>query len=335
MSSLTLKGNYTSEYISYEIGLTKQARYIEVLVEDEYDIPFWSDLLNLDNKGLKFRISPYSCNENRDFVLTKGKGNILAKRDHFGPNLIACIDSDYDYLLPNSSAIAEFMNKSPYILQTYTYSVENYICHASTLASVCVKVTKVYDIPFQFDSFLTSFSQIIYDLFLWSVLAKKKDENDYLQVFKETARVNQIINDSNAVSILHSLKSQVHRKIMMLKDEGRYDADEVAALGEELQSKGLTKDNCYLFMCGHTLNDMLLKSLLKPLCKELSKAHADSILNSESGSDEQRNKLRHYDRLIRGSVESYLSSNFEYKKSCELFPKLKQQIDSLIGLITQ
>lgn len=334
MSSLTLKGNYTSEYISCEMALTKQARYVEVLVEDEYDIPFWSDLLNLDNKGIKFRISPYSCNENRDFVLTKGKGNILAKREHFGPNLIACLDSDYDYLLPNNSAIAEFMNTSPYILQTYTYSVENYICYASTLASVCVKVTKVYDIPFQFESFLISFSQIIYDLFLWSVLAKKKDENDYLQVFKETVRVNQIINDSNAVSVLHSLKAQVHRKIAMLKNEGRYDADEVAATAEELQSKGLTKDNCYLFMSGHTLNDMLLKSLLKPLCKELSKAHAESILNSESGSDEQRNKLRHYDRLIRGSVESYLSSNFEYKKSCELFPKLKQQVDTLMGLIS-
>ena len=58
-----------------------------------------------------------------------------------GRSLIACVDSDYDFLLQGATKVSHRINKSPYILQTYGYAIENFHCFADSLHEVCVQAT--------------------------------------------------------------------------------------------------------------------------------------------------------------------------------------------------
>lgn len=58
-----------------------------------------------------------------------------------GRSLIACVDSDYDFLLQGATNTSRKINRNKYIFQTYTYAIENYHCFAESLHEVCVQAT--------------------------------------------------------------------------------------------------------------------------------------------------------------------------------------------------
>ena len=58
-----------------------------------------------------------------------------------GRSLIACVDSDYDFLLQGATNTSRKINRNRYIFQTYTYAIENYHCFAESLHEVCVQAT--------------------------------------------------------------------------------------------------------------------------------------------------------------------------------------------------
>lgn len=41
-----------------------------------------------------------------------------------GRSLIACVDSDYDFLLQGATNTSRKINRNRYIFQTYTYAIE-------------------------------------------------------------------------------------------------------------------------------------------------------------------------------------------------------------------
>ena len=41
-----------------------------------------------------------------------------------GRSLIACVDSDYDFLLQGATNVSRKINRNPYIFQTYGYAIE-------------------------------------------------------------------------------------------------------------------------------------------------------------------------------------------------------------------
>lgn len=83
---------------------------------------------------------------------------------HLGENMIACVDSDYDYLLQGRTQTSRYIINSPYVLQTYAYAIENYHCYAEGLHEVCVTATlndhKLIDFP----AFMKLYSEIAYPL---------------------------------------------------------------------------------------------------------------------------------------------------------------------------
>jgi hypothetical protein len=122
-----------SEFVAAANALRpKSAKHrIVAYVESYDDISFWRSLFDeYENEKYHFEVMlPARSN------LSKGKKqammNMLGKA--FGKNMIACVDSDYDYLLQGATSTSRNMIENPYILHTYTYAIENYQCYAESL----------------------------------------------------------------------------------------------------------------------------------------------------------------------------------------------------------
>ena len=164
-----LTENLSSLYIGAANSLKpKQAkRKIVAYVESYDDISFWRSLLaEYENDKRYFEVMLPSRSS-----LAKGKKSVLMNElgSRLGENMIACVDSDYDYLLQGRTQTSRYIINSPYVLQTYAYAIENYHCYAEGLHEACVTATlndhKLIDFP----AFMKLYSEIAYPLFIWSV----------------------------------------------------------------------------------------------------------------------------------------------------------------------
>lgn len=321
--------NYNSEYVRQSGRLTGNRHIVEVWVEDEYDVPFWNDLLD-KYKNITFRITPY-----RHKSLNKGKGNILKYAHLLGANLIACVDSDYDYLLPQSSEAGKELNRNPYILQTYTYAVENYNCHPSTLGKICINAT-LENSDFDFVSFFKEFSKAIYPLLVWSLMLRSQKINGELTFndFKNIIDFNSNITNENKNGIIESIRLRIRRKTSEYMENYPDIYMGMQSFEKELAGKGVKQDNCFLFINGHILQDLITQRLLIPICKEIVNRHIQTIFRSKGTMNEKERKKAHYDNITRRSLNVLLASNFEYKEFSKLYAsKLRPRIDRLVELL--
>ena len=77
---------------------------------------------------------------------TKGKKSALRsciEHNGLGKSLIACVDSDYDWLLQGVTQTSREIISNPYVIQTYAYAIENYQCWAGSLHQICVQCTLI------------------------------------------------------------------------------------------------------------------------------------------------------------------------------------------------
>ena len=114
----SLRHNLTSAYLdaAHKFSSKKGRRRIVAYVESYDDIAFWRSL-------------------------AKGKKMVLMNTlntTELGRSLIACVDSDYDFLLQGATNVSRKINRNPYIFQTYGYAIENFHCFAESLHEVCV-----------------------------------------------------------------------------------------------------------------------------------------------------------------------------------------------------
>ena len=94
-----LTENLSSLYIGAANSLKPKhaRRKVVAYVESYEDISFWRSLLaDYENENLYFEVMLPSANS-----LAKGKKTVLMNQlgKQLGENMIACVDSDYDYLL--------------------------------------------------------------------------------------------------------------------------------------------------------------------------------------------------------------------------------------------
>ena len=74
--------------------------------------------------------------------------------------MIACVDSDYDYLLQGRTNTSRYIIENPYVMQTYAYAIENYHCYAEGLHEICVMATLNDHKLINFPEFMKLYSQI-------------------------------------------------------------------------------------------------------------------------------------------------------------------------------
>ena len=281
-----LTENLSSLYIEAANSLRpkKARRKIVAYVESYDDISFWRALLaDYEDNTRYFEVMLPSQDS-----LAKGKKTVLMNHlgKQLGENMIACVDSDYDFLLQGATNVSRKINRNPYIFQTYGYAIENFHCFAESLHEVCVQATLNDRHILDFPAFLKRYSQIAYPLFLWNVWFYRRHDTHTFPMYDFNSYVRlQEINLRHPYSVLDAMQRTVSAKLSEMETRFPQYIEDVDRLGEELRKLGLVPDNTYLYMQGHHIMDCVVLKLLIPVCTVLRRRKLNawqSIANSSA-----------------------------------------------------
>ena len=305
----------------------RAAQRIIAYVESYDDISFWRSVFNeYESDRIHFEIMLPARTK-----LTKGKKqammNMLGKA--YGRNMIACVDSDYDYLLQGATSTSQQMLENKYILHTYAYSIENYRCYADSLKQVCVLCTQNDSNVIDFKEFFKLYSRICYPLFVWNVLLYRKRDTKTMSMlhFCEIVRLSSFTIDKPAYS-LQQLSNRVKHNIKMLEKQFPELKEEYKKLDEELASLGISPDETYFYIQGHHIMNGVTMRVLQPVCRYLRCKREAEIERFAYHRQQYNNELASY-RHSQCDVATMLCKNTDYKNATP-YKRLKADIERLL-----
>ena len=331
----SLKHNLTSAYLDAARRLSpRQARRkIVAYVESYDDVAFWRTLLSeFETEELYFQVMLPSSKS-----LAKGKKMVLTnlfRAEQFGDSLIACVDSDYDYLMQGTTELSKNINENPYILQTYTYAIENYQCYAESLHEVCVQATLNDRVLIDFPLFFRQYSQVVHPLFVWNVaFYRRRDTNTFpMHELHELTRLSQEVNLKNPGALLDTVQQNVDKRLKRLNKRFAYMQPEVAALDKELEALGVTPENTYLYMQGHHIMDNVVMKLLTPVCTQLRREREEEIKRLGKGRwEHMQNELACYENSILPPAVM-LRKNDDYR-SLHLYERMRNDVRRFLEIV--
>jgi len=325
-----LTDNLNSDYLNaFSALLSKQSNErILVYVESDEDIAFWNHIL-----------TPFGKTHHLDFDiqlpiregLEKGKTAVLKFFPNTGSHLILCVDSDYDYLRQNATETSRKINQNDCVFQTYTYAIENYFGYHESLHALCVNATKNHKQKIDFHKLMEVYSNLIYELFVWSVyLNRHQNENIFpLSDFCETIKIlGRADVNENFQTVLKDVEIRIEEKLIWLKAKYFTENQEIQKFKEQLKQLGVERKNTYLFAHGHTIKDNVILMFLKPICQILKDAKCREIRNHAENSKEIKNQINQYKNQCY-SIETILDNNTEFK-SCFLYTKIESDLEQFI-----
>ncbi len=327
-----LTENLSSLYIGAANSLKpkRARRKIVAYVESYDDISFWRSLLaDYEDESRYFEVMLPSQSS-----LAKGKKTVLMNRlgTQLGNNMIACVDSDYDYLLQGKTQTSRYINECPYVLQTYAYAIENYHCYAEGLHEVCVMATLNDHLLIDFPAFMRVYSQIAYPLFIWSVWFYRKHilSEFSLLDFCSYVKLDQV-STRHPENSLQIMAKKVNRKLRDLEHRHPDALQEIEDMKTEFKRLGVFPDNTYMFIQGHHIMDNVIMRLLIPVCTVLRREREQQIHDLAAHDIQLHNELTNYQRSQLG-VEVVIHKNTNYKNS-PLYKKIQQDVERFLQLL--
>lgn len=325
MAPSSIISNLNSDYFAASSALLPQNAPPRVLVyvESEEDIAFWRDILHPFEAGkFKFEINLPSAT-----TLEKGKASVLKLKNNVGKHFILCVDSDYDYLLQQRTTTSSVINSSPYIFQTYAYAIENLRCYSQSLRLVCTQSVKSDKLNIDFDELLQKYSQVIYDLLIWSLAFEINGDKHSLtfstmtQLIGVSGRVN--VNQQGATQ-LEKIQRAAEAAVAQFELNHPNILSQIGSLKVALAELGLQKDNAYLFIQGHILEDNFVLPFLQSQTRTIQSNEEDKIGRKAAHGTQKAGELNKY-RNGLVPVETCLKLNTAYK-SCFLSQKIHQDL---------
>lgn len=327
-----LTDNLSSLYIgaANKLKPKKAKRKIVAYVESYDDISFWRDLLSeYEDDNVYFEVMLPSQSS-----LAKGKKTVLMNKlgPQLGENMIACVDSDYDYLLQGRTNTSRYMIECPYVLQTYAYAIENYHCYADGLHDVCVTATLNDHKLIDFKGFMQAYSLIAWPLFLWSVWFYRRHilAEFSLLDFCSFVKLEQVSTRYPEKSLEHMAK-KVEKKLRDLERKHPEAKHEIEEMKKELPNLGVTPDSTYMFIQGHHIMDNVVLRLLIPVCTILRREREQQIHELAIHSLQLHNELTNYQRSQVG-VELVIHKNTNYKSSPQ-YKMIQRDVEKLLKRI--
>ncbi len=325
-----LKENLNSAYFgaAHKLYSRKARKRIIAYVESYDDIAFWRNLLEkYETEEFCFQVMLPSATS-----LSKGKKMVLINTlntEELGRNLIACVDSDYDYLLQEATRTSRKINRSRYIFQTYAYAIENLRCYADSLHEVCVQATLNDRHIIDFKEFLKQYSRIIYPLFVWSVFFYRKHDTHTFPIH-EFCHCTGLYDVK--LSKIQECLSAVQNRVQLRRDRLCKDypshLPKIKELENELSLLGVTPDNTYLFIQGHHLEKNVVLKVLSAVCGVLRREREREIRELAEHNIQFRNELTGYQNS-QINVELILKRNTGYRKMF-LFKKIEKDIEAFL-----
>lgn len=308
----------------------RTAQRIIAYVESYDDISFWRSVFNeYESEKVHFEIMLPARTK-----LTKGKKqammNMLGKA--YGRNMIACVDSDYDYLLQGATSTSRQMLGNKYILHTYAYAIENFRCYADSLKQVCVLCTQNDSNVIDFKEFFKLYSRICYPLLVWNILLYRKQDTRTMSMLKfcEIVRLTSFTVGKPAYS-LQQLSYRVNHNIKLLEQQFPELIKEHEELQKEFTALGIHPDETYFYIQGHHIMNSVVMRVMHPVCRHLRNQREEEIGRLAYHRQQYNNELASY-RHSQCDVALMLSKNTDYK-SAPPYLRLKADIEKLLKTI--
>ena len=309
----------------------KNARHrIIAYVESSDDISFWRSVFDeYEDERFHFEVMlPARTN------LTKGKKRAMMNLlgNAYGKNMIACVDSDYDYLLQGSTSTSRQLIGNKYILHTYAYAIENLKCNSDSLKQICVLSTLNDSNVINFEEFFKIYSLICFPLFAWNILLYRKNDTNTMSMLKfcEIVRLTSFTVGKPAYS-LQQLEKRVKHNIELLEKEFPQLIPEHKELLKELPTLGATPEETYFYIQGHHIMNNVVLRVLNPVCRQLRNKRETEILRLAYHRQQYSNELSSY-RHSQCDVALMLSKNTNYKNT-NPYRRLKADIEKLLAEI--
>ena len=327
--SSTLKDNLNSRYFEAANALTsKQARRrIVAYVESYDDIYFWRTVLSrFEDEHRYFEVMLPSHKK-----LERGKKSVLMNfvGECIGPDMIACVDADYDYMLQGATPQSQKVLESPYVFHTYAYAIENMQCYAPSLHDVCVAVTLNDHRIFDFLDYLRQYSEAVFPLFVWSVWAYRTGNHNRfsLQDFNR-------VSDPGGFNVLEPQKSidhlrrKVGTKVHQLQVEFPENKEDYLKTKESIKSLGVTPQTTYLYIQGHHLFDNVIVPILNKVCNRLRQEREDEIYHMARHHTQRLNEMSCYEHSLQ-DIRQMLKKNTGYQQSSH-FQQIQQDVEAFL-----
>ncbi|MBR5540829.1 MAG: DUF4435 domain-containing protein [Bacteroides sp.] len=327
-----LSDNLSSLYIGAANRLKPKnaRRRIVAYVESYDDVSFWHSVFaDFEDETCYFEVMLPSNKS-----LCKGKKSVLMNQlgSRLGQNMVACVDSDYDYLLQGVTSTSRQINNSRYVFQTYAYAIENYQCYAESLHEACVAAT-LNDHPLiDLVSFMTMYSQIAYPLFVWSVwFYRKRNLNEFsLMDYCSYVRLDHV-SVHHPEQCLLAMEKRVYNKLRDLEKKHPEALEEIEAMKSEFACLGVVPENTYMFIQGHHIMESVVMKVLTPICNALRREREDEIKRLAEHHTQFRNELTSYERRLL-NVDVVLRKHTGFKES-PVYKKLENDIREFLKRI--
>lgn len=289
-----LSAQLNSAYIAAASRLEgRRARPRAVAYVESYDdILFWRDVLTRAAPHVQFEVVLPSR-------VTLGRGKKIALANRLGPHMIACVDADYDVLMQGATPTSAMVCRSPHVLHTGVYAIENLQCHAEVLHRVCVMATLNDRELFDFRAFLQAFSRTVHPLLVWNVWAYRYGFYTQFSLtdFARTVELREV-QLHHPERMIEALRRRVNRQIATLQRRFPQARATYKPLRDELEQLGVTPDKTYLYMRGHDLVDVVLGPLLAVVCDNLRREREREINQLACHAVQQQNELAAYRHAV-------------------------------------
>ena len=327
-----LTENLSSLYIGAANRLKpKKARNrIVAYVESYDDVAFWRSIFaDFEDENFYFEVMLPSNKS-----LCKGKKSVLMNKlgSRLGQNMVACVDSDYDYLLQGVTSTSRQINESRYVFQTYAYAIENHLCYAESLHEVCTMATLNDRKLVDFVGFMTLYSQIAYPLFIWSVwFYRQRNLNEFsLMDFCAYVRLDKV-SVRQPEECLIAMDKRVKNKLRELEKRHPQALEEIEAMKAEFTYLGVTPENTYMFIQGHHIMESVTMKILTPVCNALRREREEEIKRLAEHHVQFRNELTCYERSLL-PVDVVLKKQTGFKDS-SVYKMLEKDIREFLKRI--
>ena len=327
-----LTDNLSSLYIGAANRLKpKKARNrIVAYVESYDDVAFWRSIFaDFEDENFYFEVMLPSNKS-----LCKGKKSVLMNKlgSRLGQNMVACVDSDYDYLLQGVTSTSRQINESRYVFQTYAYAIENHQCYAESLHEVCTMATLNDRKLVDFVGFMTLYSQIAYPLFIWSVwFYRQRNLNEFsLMDFCAYVRLDKV-SVRQPEECLIAMDKRVKHKLRELEKRHPQALEEIEAMKAEFTYLGVTPENTYMFIQGHHIMESVTMKILTPVCNALRREREEEIKRLAEHHVQFRNELTCYERSLL-PVDVVLKKQTGFKDS-SVYKMLEKDIREFLKRI--
>ena len=319
-----LKENINSQYFQAANALMpkKSRRRIVAYVESYDDIYFWRTVLGpFEDDTRYFEVMLPSKQ-----TLNRGKKSVLMNfiEGQTGPDMIACVDADYDYVMQGITPSSKKILESPYVFHTYVYAIENYQCFAPSLHDVCVAVTLNDHRIFDFRDYFQQFSEAIFPLFVWSVWCYRTGNYPHFSItdFNRICDPGSFAIQTPEVS-LQNLRRKAFHRVRELQRKYPGNKEAYLKLKDELLALGITPQTTYLYIQGHHLFDAVVAPILTKVCSLLRQERQNEISRSHAHGTQKRNEMSCYENS-RQDIKAMLKKNTGYQQSA---PFLQLQSD--------